>query len=65
MLGIPILAGLRPHRNLRHLHPRRPALPVEPGYVGQAIPGIEMKIGDNEEILVSGPHIFRGLLESP
>jgi long-chain acyl-CoA synthetase len=37
-----------------------PRIPVETGYVGQAIPGIEMKIGENEEILVRGPNIFSG-----
>ena len=31
---------------------------VEPGRVGPAIPGIEMKIGENSEIVVRGPNIF-------
>jgi long-chain acyl-CoA synthetase len=35
-----------------------PRVPVEPGYVGTAIPGTEMQVGENEEILVRGPHIF-------
>jgi len=42
-----------------------PRDPVEPGYVGQAIPGIEMKIADNEEIIVRGPHIFAGYWNRP
>jgi long-chain acyl-CoA synthetase len=33
---------------------------VEPGYVGPAIPGIEMKLGENQEILVRGPNLFSG-----
>jgi long-chain acyl-CoA synthetase len=33
---------------------------VEPGRVGPAIPGIEMKIGENSEIVVRGPNIFPG-----
>jgi long-chain acyl-CoA synthetase len=37
-----------------------PRVPVEPGYVGTAVNGIEMKAGDNEEILVRGPNIFPG-----
>jgi long-chain acyl-CoA synthetase len=37
-----------------------PGQPGEPGRVGQAIPGIEMKVGDHDEILVRGPNIFPG-----
>ena len=38
---------------------------VEPGYVGPAIPGIEMKIGETQEILVRGPNIFPGYWNRP
>jgi long-chain acyl-CoA synthetase len=31
---------------------------VEPGHVGPAIPGIEMRLGENDEIVVRGPNIF-------
>jgi len=33
---------------------------VVPGRVGPAIAGVEMKLGENEEILVRGPNIFPG-----
>jgi long-chain acyl-CoA synthetase len=33
---------------------------IEPGRVGPAIPGIEMKLGENSEILIQGPNIFPG-----
>jgi long-chain acyl-CoA synthetase len=33
---------------------------VDPGHVGPTISGIEMKIAENEEIVVRGPHIFSG-----
>jgi long-chain acyl-CoA synthetase len=33
---------------------------VDTGHVGPTIGGIEMKIGENEEIIVRGPHIFPG-----
>ena len=42
-----------------------PRAPVEPGYVGQAIRGIEMKIAENEEIIIRGPHIFSGYWNRP
>jgi long-chain acyl-CoA synthetase len=38
---------------------------VEPGRVGPAIPGIEMKIGENSEIVVRGPNIFDGYWRRP
>lgn len=38
---------------------------VEPGRVGPAIPGIEMKLGEHDEILVRGPNIFPGYWRRP
>jgi long-chain acyl-CoA synthetase len=38
---------------------------VTPGRVGPAIPGIEMKLGENEEIIVRGPNIFPGYWNRP
>jgi long-chain acyl-CoA synthetase len=38
---------------------------VEPGWVGSAIPGIEMKLGENEELLVRGPNVFTGYWNRP
>ena len=37
----------------------------EPGRVGPAIPGIEMRVAENDEILVRGPNIFAGYWQRP
>jgi long-chain acyl-CoA synthetase len=64
MLGIPVLQvyGLTETTAICTMDkPRR----VEPGRVGPAIKGTEMKLGDNDEILVRGPNIFAGYWNHP
>ena len=65
MLGIPVLQayGLTETTGICTLDD--PRVPVEPGYVGSVISGIEMKLGENEEIVVRGPHIFPGYWNQP
>jgi len=65
MLGIPVLQayGLTETTGICTLDD--PRVPVEPGYVGAAITGIEMKVAENDEIVVRGPHIFRGYWNRP
>jgi len=46
--------------NYRHLPLDDPGGAGRAGYVGTMISGIEMKIGENDEIVVRGPHIFPG-----
>ena len=64
MLGLPVLQvyGLTETTAICTMdYPGR----VEPGRVGYAIPGTEMKLGENEEIIGRGPHIFPGYWNRP
>lgn len=65
MLGIPVLQGYGLTETTGICTLDDPRLPVEPGHVGQAVPGIEMRIGDSEEILVRGPNLFAGYWNRP
>ena len=38
---------------------------VRPGTVGRAIPGMELRLGDDGEVLGRGGNIFRGYLDDP
>jgi long-chain acyl-CoA synthetase len=38
---------------------------VEPGRVGPAIDGVEMKLGEDDQIMVRGPNIFPGYWDRP
>jgi len=60
MLGIPVLQvyGLTETTGICTMDD--PRIAAEPGRVGEAIPGVEMRCGENEEILVRGPNIFPG-----
>jgi long-chain acyl-CoA synthetase len=64
MLGIPVLQvyGLTETTAICTMDDPRH---VEPGRVGPAISGIEIKLGENEEIVVRGPNIFPGYWNRP
>jgi long-chain acyl-CoA synthetase len=64
MLGIPVLQsyGLTETTAICTLDDPNH---YEAGRVGPAIPGIEMKLGENEEVLVRGPNIFPGYWNRP
>jgi long-chain acyl-CoA synthetase len=64
MLGIPVLQvyGLTETTAICTMDDPRH---VEPGRVGPAISGIEMKVAENNEIVVRGPNIFSGYWNRP
>jgi long-chain acyl-CoA synthetase len=65
MLGIPVLQvyGLTETTGICTMDD--PCIPAEPGHVGLTINEIEMKIGENEEIVVRGPNVFAGYWNRP
>ena len=64
MLGIPVLQvyGLTETTAICTMDD---PLHVEPGRVGPAIPGIEMRLGENDEIVVRGLNIFHSYWNRP
>src|SRR5713226_4915349 len=64
MLGVPVLQvyGLTETTAICTMdHPER----IEAGRVGPAIAGIEMRLGESDEILVRGPNVFPGYWNRP
>ncbi len=64
MLGMPVLQvyGLTETTGICTMDdPRR----VIPGRVGPAVDGLEMKLGENDEIIVRGPNVFTGYWNRP
>lgn len=65
MLGIPVLQAYGLTETTAICTLDDPRVPVEPGYVGTSVGGIEMRTADNEEIIVRGPNIFPGYWNRP
>jgi long-chain acyl-CoA synthetase len=65
MLGIPVLQVYGLTETTAICTMDDPDGAVVPGRVGPAIAGIEMTLGENEEIIVRGPNIFPGYWNRP
>jgi long-chain acyl-CoA synthetase len=65
MLGVPVLQvyGLTETTGICTMDD--PCVPAEPGHVGPSVAGIEMRVGEHEEILIRGPHVFPGYWNAP
>jgi len=64
MLGIPVLQVYGLTETTGILTMDDPKNPV-PAHVGPTIPGIEMRLAENEEIIVRGPNVFPGYWNRP
>jgi long-chain acyl-CoA synthetase len=65
MLGIPVLQVYGLTETTAICTMDDPDGAVVPGRTGPAVSGIEMKVGENEEIVVRGPNIFPGYWNRP
>jgi long-chain acyl-CoA synthetase len=65
MLGIPVLQVYGLTETTAICTMDDPDGKVVPGRVGPAIQGVEMRLGENEEILARGPNIFPGYWDRP
>ena len=65
MLGVPVLQvyGLTETTGICTMDD--PFVPAEPGYVGPSVAGIEMRVGEQEEIVIRGAHVFPGYWNRP
>ena len=63
-LGIPLVEGYGQTESTGVISINRVERP-RVGTVGQAIPGIEVRLGEDGEILTRGPHVFKGYYKDP
>ncbi|SFR42679.1 Long-chain acyl-CoA synthetase (AMP-forming) [Marinobacter daqiaonensis] len=63
-LGLELLEGYGMSENIAYSHTTQPGR-ARTGYVGEPLPGVEQKIGENSEILVKSPTTMMGYYKDP
>jgi long-chain acyl-CoA synthetase len=63
-LGIPLVEGYGMTESTGVIAFNRADRPLV-GTVGEPIPGVEVKLGEEDEILTRGPHVFKGYFKDP
>ncbi|MEI6224030.1 MAG: AMP-binding protein [Deltaproteobacteria bacterium] len=63
-LGIPLMEGYGMTESTGVIAVNRPDRPLV-GTVGEPIPGIEVTLAEDGEILTRGPHVFKGYFKDP
>ena len=64
VLGIPLVEGYGMTESTGVIAVNRPDRPLV-GTVGEPLPGIEVKLDEDGEILTRGPHVFKGYYKDP
>jgi len=64
VLGIPLMEGYGMTESTGVIAVNRPGRALV-GTVGEPLPGIEVKLDEDGEILTRGPHIFKGYFKDP
>ena len=65
VLGIPLRDGYGQTESTGIIALQRLDRQPRYGYVGEALPGLEMKIAEDGEILARGPGVFKGYFKNP
>ncbi len=63
-IGLELLEGYGMTENIAFSHCNQPGK-TRVGYVGNCFPGVEHKIGDNDEIMVRSPATMKGYYKNP
>jgi long-chain acyl-CoA synthetase len=64
-MGVPLREGYGQTESTGVIALQRLAVMPRPGYVGEVLPGVDVKIADDGEILAKGDGVFKGYFKDP